>query len=373
LAVPCKNGFLFWRLGNSGSWCDCLVSCSRAFLFPGLTLRHKAGRGLLLRGQPRTNTVRPCAIPRRSHLLGRLFAHHFIFISGLYSGHALCCRSCQSPTFSLPAFVIWASHAGGVMEPISAFGLAATCTSLISSVVKIASAIHGFREKFKAAELALLSLATQLSTLEASISELNVILNSQAATINQRPNLLEALHGALSSTTLVISYIWNEVTETTKLTRSTSVFRAGPWVRTKYVFSESGLAHMKEALRDQIQAIHLLISVAAMYVTPRPNLWQGVYQTALTLSLDPRKQTNPRSSMTRRASVRLLGRVVIMVHPPFYGSAMQTLEPLLIVSSLTTCHASVLYFSLTTWFLDRGPTVQLWRRHGKVWVDVRIQ
>ncbi|KAK4444480.1 hypothetical protein QBC34DRAFT_474685 [Podospora aff. communis PSN243] len=81
--------------------------------------------------------------------------------------------------------------------------------------------------------------------------------------MNGKPALLEALHGALSSTTQVISHIWNEVTEATKLTRSTSVFRAGPWVRTKYVFSESGLAPMKEALRDQIQAIHLLLTVAA--------------------------------------------------------------------------------------------------------------
>ena len=157
------------------------------------------------------------------------------------------------------------------MEPISALGLAATCTSLLLSIVKITSALHEFREKFKSAELAILSLGTQLATLQASISELTIILSSQVSTINQRTRLLETLHDALNSTNLVISYIWDEFTETTNFTtESSTVFRADRWVRAKFVFSESGLAPMKEALRDQIQAIHLLLSIATMYVAHSP-------------------------------------------------------------------------------------------------------
>ncbi|KAK1831638.1 SH3 domain-protein [Podospora conica] len=147
------------------------------------------------------------------------------------------------------------------MDPVSALGLVVTCTSLLSNIVKITSALHGLRERYKTAELTCLSLISQLSTLEASTSELKVVLNNQAATINRRDNLLKALDESLDSTTRVVSYIWDELSETKSALEGG---RLGRWARTKYGFTESGLAPMKEALRDQIQAIHLLLSVATL-------------------------------------------------------------------------------------------------------------
>jgi len=226
------------------------------------------------------------------------------------------------------------------MEPISALGLAATCTSLLSSIVKITSALHEFREKFKSAELAILSLGTQLATLQASISELTIILSSQVSTINQRTRLLETLHDALSSTSLVISYISDEFTETTKFTTEPStVFRADRWVRAKFVFSESGLAPMKEALRDQIQAIHLLLSIATMYVTRQLQTGQYCSPDADKESSDPPKMTKPSYSATRRASVPWQARGTT-AHLLFSGTVIQIPEHLSIVTSLTPCPVS---------------------------------
>lgn len=147
------------------------------------------------------------------------------------------------------------------MDPVSAIGLAATCTSLLSTIVKTISALQGLRERFKTAELACLSLISQLSTLEASTTELRLVLSNQAATIDRRDNLLRALNESLDSTTKVLSYIWDELSETKSAVERG---RLGRWARTKHVFNEAGMAPMKEALRDQIQAIHLLLSVAAL-------------------------------------------------------------------------------------------------------------
>lgn len=150
------------------------------------------------------------------------------------------------------------------MDPVSAIGLVATCTSLLASVVKTTSALNSLRDRFQTAELVILSLITQLSTLEASTSELRNVLDSQAATINQRENLLKALGESLEATARVISYIWDEVSDAASVVDRGG--RLGRWVRTKHVFNESSLAPMKEVLRDQIQAIQLLLSVAALCV-----------------------------------------------------------------------------------------------------------
>ncbi len=147
------------------------------------------------------------------------------------------------------------------MDPVSAIGLVATCTSLLTSVVKITFALQGLSERVKTAELVCLSLISQLSTLKACTSELKLMLGNQAATINRRDNLLKALNESLDSTTKVVSYIWDELSETKSAVEGA---RLGRWARTKHVFNEAGMAPLKEALRDQIQAIQLLLSVAAL-------------------------------------------------------------------------------------------------------------
>ncbi|KAK3360669.1 hypothetical protein B0T25DRAFT_578543 [Lasiosphaeria hispida] len=126
------------------------------------------------------------------------------------------------------------------IDPVSALGLAASCTSLLSSIVKIIPFSRTF-----------------LSTLEASTSELRLVLGNQEAMINRRDNLLKALNESLDATArVVVSYIWDELSET-KLAIEGG--RLGRWARTKHVFNEAGMAPLKEALRDQIQAMQLLL------------------------------------------------------------------------------------------------------------------
>jgi hypothetical protein len=94
----------------------------------------------------------------------------------------------------------------------------------------------------------------------------NLGLCAQAATIDRRPSLHEALYDFLDSIGRVISYILEEPFETKIIlpTKTSSAAYLDAGGRTKYVFNESGLLPMKQALRDQVQAAHLLLSVTAL-------------------------------------------------------------------------------------------------------------
>lgn len=214
-------------------------------------------------------------------------------------------------------------------DPVSAIGLAASCASLLSNIVNIALAIEGLRERFKTAELSLWSLSTQLGSLEASTSELKLVLDSQAAIIDQRPNLLKALYGSLDSAARVISYILEELSKRKIIfilpPKTSSAVLPSRWSRTQYVFNESGLSHMSWALRDQVQAIHLLLSVAALYVSMSLDKLAPGYM-GLTSSAGPLKVTKTISSTRRSAFAHSRVRVKRTALPPSSGSEAQSLE-----------------------------------------------
>ncbi|KAI3316616.1 hypothetical protein HD806DRAFT_423298 [Xylariaceae sp. AK1471] len=148
------------------------------------------------------------------------------------------------------------------MDPVTVISLAASAGSLISQILKAKSVLGDLHEKFKTAQLAISSLTTQLSALEASTAELEAILRDREASLQPRESLLTALSQSLSSCGDVIQYLLGQVTEVT----GAAPVRAGlsRWSRAKFALNESDLAPMKEALRDQVQAIQLLLSVALL-------------------------------------------------------------------------------------------------------------
>jgi hypothetical protein len=105
---------------------------------------------------------------------------------------------------------------------------------------------------------------SQLQALEVATAELKTILTKQQAIVSKRDKLLAAIEQALSSCRNVVDYMSKEVDEA-----KTSLANDKPlrwWTRAKHVLNEGGLAPMREALRDQVQALQLLLSVASLYV-----------------------------------------------------------------------------------------------------------
>ncbi|KAI0814077.1 hypothetical protein GGR55DRAFT_495139 [Xylaria sp. FL0064] len=148
------------------------------------------------------------------------------------------------------------------MDPISVVGLAASAGSLVSQIIKAKSALSDLHEKFKTAQLAVSSLIAQLSALEASTSELEAILKDREKSLWPAKSLQASLNQSLSSCGDVIQYILDRLAEFTAAAPAGG--RLGRLTRAKFALNESELAPMKEALRDQVQAIQLLITVASL-------------------------------------------------------------------------------------------------------------
>ncbi|KAI0424847.1 hypothetical protein F5Y09DRAFT_125613 [Xylaria sp. FL1042] len=149
-----------------------------------------------------------------------------------------------------------------MMDPITIVSLAASAGSLVSQIIKAKSALSELHEKFKTAQLAVSSLIAQLSALEASTSELEAILKDREKSLWPARSLQASLNQSLSSCGDVIQYLLERLAELTGAKPAGG--RLGRFTRARFALNESELAPMKEALRDQVQAIQLLITVASL-------------------------------------------------------------------------------------------------------------
>ncbi|KAI0191338.1 hypothetical protein F4808DRAFT_444051 [Astrocystis sublimbata] len=148
------------------------------------------------------------------------------------------------------------------MDPVTLIGLVAGTTQIIGQIIGAKQALGIVYSKFKTAQLAISSITAQLSALEASTIELEAILKNREASLRSRKSLLAALNQSLSACSDVIQYLSNQLTPLTAVVPArTSLSR---WTRAKFALNESDLAPMKEALRDQVQAIQLLLSVVSL-------------------------------------------------------------------------------------------------------------
>lgn len=150
------------------------------------------------------------------------------------------------------------------MDPVSIIGLASTCIGLAAKIYEVKSTLELLYEKLRTSELAISALIIQLASLEASITELGSILQEEASSISRKSSLITALQQSIASCEKAIQYLYDQVADAKAESESGTGLRR--WTRTKWVFNADSLAPMKEILRDQVQAIQLLLSIAALYV-----------------------------------------------------------------------------------------------------------
>ena len=148
------------------------------------------------------------------------------------------------------------------MDPVSVVGLVATCTSLVGTIIKTQSALSDLHGKIKTSEIIISSLASQLRALEASASELESFLKCRAPFLNRRDKFCTALEQSLTSTASIVDLLWDEVSDASSaIDEGRGLTR---WRRAKHVWNEGTITPLKDALRDQVQAMQLLLSVSTM-------------------------------------------------------------------------------------------------------------
>lgn len=149
------------------------------------------------------------------------------------------------------------------MDPTAVVGLVASCAKLADIILKTTTTLNALRGRFSTSEIAVTSLVTQLQALEASTSELRSLLQDRGPSVSQSEKLVTSLDACLISATTIIQPLRDQVSEAWSSIDSGK--RWGRWGRAKHVMNEASLVPLKEAIRDQVQAMQLLLTVAFLY------------------------------------------------------------------------------------------------------------
>ncbi|KAK8135981.1 SH3 domain-containing protein [Apiospora sp. TS-2023a] len=150
------------------------------------------------------------------------------------------------------------------MDPASIVGLVSACASIGQLLIQIQQTLNSIREKYKNAKFAITSLLSQLSILEAATSRLQAVLavrQHRGADKNGEhllPQLNQSLVACATSIELLASHV---ASAKAALDAGLTIGRRA---RARYIFNEEGIAPIREALRDQIQAIHFLLYVVSL-------------------------------------------------------------------------------------------------------------
>ncbi|KAK7995897.1 SH3 domain-containing protein [Apiospora marii] len=156
------------------------------------------------------------------------------------------------------------------MDPVSIVGLVSACASIGRLLIQIQHTLNTIQEKYKNSEFAIMSLLSQLVILEAATSRLEAVLAARqhCGADDNGQNLLSQLHQSLAACANSIELLANHVGSAK--TALDAGLMIGRRTRARYIFNEDGIAPIREALRDQIQAMHFLLYVVSLQVYPTP-------------------------------------------------------------------------------------------------------
>lgn len=142
-----------------------------------------------------------------------------------------------------------------MVEPLS---IAATATSLVFRGIKIVKAISDFRSAYKLAPLALISISTECSIINAALSRIQQLsfteASSLAARIEAEPDLVNVFDSVLTSFASVLSLLEEDIG---KLSEKDKI---------KIVWNEKSLVKKLELLRGQELAIVVLLNIMQRWV-----------------------------------------------------------------------------------------------------------
>ncbi|KAK8047118.1 SH3 domain-containing protein [Apiospora saccharicola] len=170
------------------------------------------------------------------------------------------------------------------MDPASIVGLVSACASIGQLLIQIQQTLNSIQEKYKNAKFAITSLLSQLSILETATSRLQAVLavRQHRGADKNGENLLPQLNQSLVACATSIELLASHVASAK--TALDAELTIGRRARARYIFNEEGIAPIREALRDQIQAIHfLLYKSTALLDTENSEMLQRVASRSSSL------------------------------------------------------------------------------------------
>lgn len=142
------------------------------------------------------------------------------------------------------------------MDPVSIIGLLSALAQLVDMTGNVILGLNGIRGKYKSADFTIDLLIGQITTLKAALGQITQWVSTSLSDLSPQGQLVEDLNTSTEGCRILMlvleHYIEGQVQRDTK---SMGVIR-----KVKYLFDEKTIGGYSEQLRNQVEALHLLLT-----------------------------------------------------------------------------------------------------------------
>lgn len=155
-------------------------------------------------------------------------------------------------------------NAPAIMDPVTVLGIVNAAANLGLKCVTIIHSLHTASERFKTADLSILSLVEECSTIELAWDQLRLYVQSELAHVPGNEHIVHRIQRSLHAGELVISALQKDLDDALSAPLKSSLLQ-----RTKVVWKEDTLKDHQSRIRGQVGALTLLLQVIKLYVPDR--------------------------------------------------------------------------------------------------------
>lgn len=141
------------------------------------------------------------------------------------------------------------------MEPISAISLISSCASLTKTCISVSKTLSDLADKYKHAELSILSLAEECNTIQLAWARIERWASQNLDNLDDFGELKERLPKSIYTGNLVMSALAEDLKN---LQSSTGT---GLRRKTRLVWNDTAMRDHQHRLRGQVTALTLLLGV----------------------------------------------------------------------------------------------------------------
>lgn len=147
------------------------------------------------------------------------------------------------------------------MDPVTVLGIVNAAANLGLRCVSIVHALHTAAERFKTAQLSIVSLVEECSIIELAWDQLRVYVETELANVPENEQIVDRIQRSLHAGELVIAALQKDLDEALASPLKSSLLQ-----RTKVVWKEDILKDHQSRIRGQVGALTLLLQVIRLYV-----------------------------------------------------------------------------------------------------------
>lgn len=147
-------------------------------------------------------------------------------------------------------------------DPISIFGATASVLSIIDVIAKTISTIHSLRGQWKEADIALLSVNSQLSALRTALMKIKEWMESDVDELHHQ--LVLDLGCSIDCCAALASKIYGELAGLQKRADGT----LPPAAKANFLFKSSTMTELQNMIDRQTSTLTLLLTACNRYIVP---------------------------------------------------------------------------------------------------------